>query len=214
MLSTHPNLPLLTGTEAAASRLGRSLSTGVRLLDQALSHSPEGGRGGLPLGTLSEWGLPLGQLGREVIVSILSQATAAGFWCLWVSERTSLIPFPPAWKARGLNLERLCWVNSERPVAELRPLLLNPFFRVIVFDAPRHLTLGDAAFLASQTRRHNRVTLVLRDRLLRADAGTVWARLRLNIWQDDGSGLYVASVIRGGRAGRFEFDLPSTKGML
>src|SRR5690606_24230065 len=116
------------------------LGTGIAVLDQALG-------GGLAFGSVSEWGLPIGQLGREIIVQLLARATTEGHWCLWVSERQSLIPFPPAWQARGLKLGRLCWVTSVRPVDELRPLLMDPFFRVIVLDAPRHLSAGDAAFL-------------------------------------------------------------------
>ena len=150
------------------------LSSNIRELDGFFD-------GGLPYGAVVEWGVPFGLGGREVVLAFLSK-TPKDVWTLWAGSKPQFTVYPPAWHARGVNLERIRFTCSSRPVEELKPALLDPFFKVIVFDAPRHFTDDDCAFVARGARARGQLVLILRDFLLGQRRGNVWARYRVNCW--------------------------------
>ena len=190
-------------TPASGKPTSRRFGAGIARLDEFFS-------GGLPLGAVTEWGAPLGHGGREVLLAWLARLTrpsqgrphaepptAPPAWALWVYSRPQLDVYPPAWQARGVDLSRLRFACAASPVADLKPVLLSPFFRIVIFDAPQRFSAEDCAFLARQARINDQIVVVVRDALLGPRQGNVWARLRLNSWYDAPSRQYRLSVVRG-----------------
>lgn len=146
--------------------------------------------GGLPWGGISEWGVPWGRGGREVVVSFLAGATqglglSTPMMCLWVyGPGSDVRVFPPAWEARGVRLASIRFVGSARPVEELKPLLSCSVFRLWVLDMPERLTMDDLSFLGRQARMESLTVMILRGVMLSPERGNVWARLRVNCWRD------------------------------
>lgn len=124
----------------------------------------------------------------------------AASWVLWAYSKAQLAVYPPAWQARGVSLERVRFAATSAPLAELRSAFMEPFFGLIVLDAPRSFTDEDCAFVARQARLNDQVILVARDGLLGPTTqarANVWARLRLNCWFDPLTRQYHLQVVRG-----------------
>lgn len=193
--------------------------------------------GGLPVGALTEWGAPLGQGGRDLVLLWLAKACSPSGrtalpaawghtapWILWAHSWPHLSIYPPAWQARGVRLEQLRCVCTPAPVTDLRPVFLEPVFRLIILDAPQRFSAEDCAFVARQARLNDQVVIVLRDSLLgvppptrggageQGGGGGIWARLRLNTSYDHGSQCYRLQAVRGLPAG--VLTLPSAPGGL
>lgn len=180
----------LISAEAMADTAGQTrLGSGIRLLDDFFA-------GGLPLGSIVEWGAPFGQGGRELLVRYLASVTKE-HWILWVHARACLTVYPPAWMARGLSLERLRFAVTAEPLEDLRAVFLEPFFRVIVLDAPPMFSKDDCAFVARRARVQRQLIILVRDHQLNASRGNVWARLRVNCWFEPGPSQYRLRVLRG-----------------
>ena len=165
------------------------LSSGISRLDDFFE-------GGVPLGTVMEWGAPFGQGGRQFLVCWLAQAAKAE-WILWVHARAYLSIYPPAWLARGLSLERIRFAVTADPLEDLRPVFLESFFRVIVLDSPPLLGRDECAFLARRARAQRALVILIRDECLDERRGNVWARLRINCWYEPRLQQYRLRVIRG-----------------
>ena len=204
-------------SDGLASAAGQRLKSEIVPLDRLFD-------GGLPLGTVSEWGVPLGSGGRQVILAFLAQATCgnatrAPWWCLWVRPtRADLMVYPPAWHAAGVDLGRVRFATSARPVDDLKPALADPFFKLVVFDEPERLTDADVAYLSREARRLGRLVLVLQSRWLKAERGTVWAKTRVNCWREGDEqgqaassaprdGFYRVETVRGLRSALIKFKL-------
>ena len=166
-------------------------------------------QGGMRFGELIEWGMPRGRGGREIIALFLAQATRAASqpqdpdatdssWCLWVTSDPDFVVYPPAWVARGVDLSHMRFACSKRILDELKPVFLDPFFKVIVLDDPRRLTAGDYSFLAHQARVHQQLIMILRNHFLTIRRGNVWAHVRLNGWYDAFSSRFFLQMIKGG----------------
>jgi hypothetical protein len=183
---------------ASGSAVNRRLGSGIGRLDDFLE-------GGLPLGSVSEWGAPLGHGGRDSLLAWLARATQGQAvelgngpaWVLWAHARRNLVVYPPAWMARGVRLERMRFACTPAPLADLRPVFLEPFFRLLILDAPRQFSEEDCAFVARQARAQGQTVVVVRDTLLGSHQGNVWARLRLNAWYDDETRQHRLQVVRG-----------------
>jgi hypothetical protein len=126
----------------------------------------------------------MGKGGREVILKWLIQLTNNDAMCLWVSSKEDLLVYPPAWSARGVMLKNVRFAHTPWPVRQLKPVFLESVFKLIVLDSPSRFTEDDCAFVAHQARANGYTLLLLRDWLLHPQKGNVWARLRLNCWQD------------------------------
>ena len=170
----------------------RRLISGIADLDQILD-------GGLPYGSLIEWGLPYGQGGREILCRFLASATSnpLSLWCLWIVAKQDLTLYPPAWAARGVQLDKLRITRSEKPLETLRPVFSSPVFNIIVIDSPSQLSNEDCAFLQRQARQKQQIIMILRNRSLAPQRGNVWAKLRINAWQERTQDRYCIQVIRG-----------------
>lgn len=151
--------------------------------------------GALAPGSLSEWGMPSGHGARELALSIVAQATAQQRLVLWVNGNESLAVYPPAWSARGVDLERLRFVQASRPVELLKPVFLERLFDLIVIDCPKHLGADDWAFLARQARAMDVHIMVLQEFLLSGRRGNIWARVRVNCVA--GMGGWQLTMVRG-----------------
>jgi hypothetical protein len=142
--------------------------------------------GGLPFGSIVELGSPLGQGGRRPLIEFVAAATQGHStpmpcWVLWVYGSGQV--YPPAWRAHGVDLQRICFARSYKPLADLRPALLSPLFKMIVLDAPTQLSADDLTFLAHHVRLQNKLLVLIRNHLLQQDGHSVWPRLRLNCWR-------------------------------
>ena len=188
ILTQNPELFVADVSEVRAPT--RCLASSIGALDQFLE-------GGLRVGTLAEWGAPLGRGGRDIVLQYLARSEQAQQWCLWVCGKRDVRVYPPAWSARGVALAKVRFAYSDQPVRDLKPLFLDPFFRVIVLDVTRGLSIDDCAFLAQRARANKQVIIVLRNYFLSEKRGNVWAQLRLNCWQDEDGARYHIRTVRG-----------------
>ncbi len=170
--------PFIQGlTSASAHRPGERLPSDREDLNGYLE-------GGLPIGAICEWGLPPGQGGREIVLRWLSPLTQQGGLCLWVCSQEDLLVYPPAWSARGVDLEKMRFAYTTSPLQELKPALMASVFKLIVLDAPKKISEDDLAFIAHQARKNGYIFMLLRNYLLTPQKGNVRARLRLNCRRD------------------------------
>lgn len=204
-------LPLLSHYDGVAPATlpvaSLKLRSGVPELDDFLA-------GGLPFGTITEWGAPLGRGGRLVVARFLAAATQGRglerpVMALWVRPAsTALSVYPPAWRAQGVNLARVRFAHSARPVAELKPLFMDPLFKLIVLDSPEKMAPEDVAYLARQARANGQLILLLRNCMLSSERGNVWAKLRMNCWFEPFAAQpFRLQVIRGFSFRRLAFAL-------
>lgn len=149
------------------------IQSGISGLDELLG-------GGLATGGLSEWGMPIGQGSREVILRFIDHSTNAQRQVLWVNGQEDLTIYPTAWSARGVNLRRLRFVDTDKPLDCLKPVFLEPSFDLVVLDAPKRLGHDDWAFLSRQARLLQMHVMVLQNFFLSPKRGNVWARIRVN----------------------------------
>lgn len=149
--------------------------------------------GGLKFGQISEWGVPRGFHGREVILTFL----ASYCFYLWIYPKGDLIAYPPAWAARGINLDNIRFVKSSNILDALKPVFLEPTFKVIVIDSVPSLNEGDLAFLARRIKLQNQALIILQDCFLTLRRGNVWAKLRLNCSWNEKKGGFCLNVIKG-----------------
>ncbi|MDT8446520.1 MAG: hypothetical protein RRB13_06435 [bacterium] len=188
----------------------RRLLSGRPGLDQFLE-------GGLPLGGLTEWGLPLGSEGRALLMPYLAAATGTAqggpHWCLWISCHDDWKPFPPAFLAAGVAAERLVFAESRDPLKDLQPALVHPLFRLLVLDSPPRLGRGALSFLEARARTQGQAVLVLRPFFLSNKLGNVWARFRVNGWRRP-DGNWQLKALRGLRAQEMSLSAEDLTGPL
>lgn len=174
----------------------RRLASGVPDLDDAF-------HGGLVFGSITEWGVPLGRGGREIVLRFLAAATRAHtnsrpLLVLWIFLTPMLSIYPPAWEARGITLTRIRFARSCEPLRDLKPVFLDPVFSIVVLDALPGLDEPALAYLAAQARRNGQMILLLRNELLGNRYGNVWAKQRVNCWREGvQSTRYAIQPVRG-----------------
>ncbi len=191
------------------------LNSGVTELDRQL-------RGGLPYGSVVEWGCPLGKGGRKWVLKFLKNAQMQrSQWVLWVSPKEEGNPkkpslrslhqsnlcnvdtgnlriYPPAWHAQGIDLKRIRFAQSNAAMRDFRPMWSDDFFQIIVLDRPVGLRKEDFAFLHQSARRQKSLIFILRDHYLSNSYGNVWAKTRMQIYQDHLRHTAKAHFLRGG----------------
>lgn len=173
------------------------LASGISALDQFLE-------GGLPWGTLIEWGMPIGFEGRNVLLAFLVGAMQEEGLVLWVNGHASLSVFPPPWFARGLLPHKMVFCDAESPLKILKRAIVNPLFKVIIIDSPTIFSVQDAAFLRRQAASCGQLMVLVRNYFLSNKLGNPWARLRLNC-RRQGCG-YLLQVMRGQASKRLFLD--------
>ncbi len=175
-----------------------SLSSGIDQLDQMLG-------GGLPIGGITEWGVPLGFRGRELLLPWLAHLTAprnysTAEWVLWVYPWDYLSIYPPAFAAHGVALPYTRFAKSVAPIRDLRPVFLEPFFRMIVLDAPTTLSEQDITFLARQARILKQSVVILRNNYLTKANSHVLIKKRINCYFRTDNDTFELEVLRGATA--------------
>ncbi len=172
----------------------RKLISGVETVDDFLD-------GGIPFGSVAEFGMPLGREGRFLILKFLVNATRGlrtdPLWTLWVSSHDEFSVFPPAWFAKGVSPSRVVFTHSKVPLRDLKRAIINPLFKLIVLDSPQKFSRDDCFFVNNQARSSSQLVLLLRNFFLSNKQGNVWAKLRINCWKRQSSGQFVMKVIRG-----------------
>ena len=180
--------------EREAAFTPRKLASCVEEIDGFLG-------GGLPFDGITEFGMPLGKEGRLLLLKFLVNATRGlqikPVWTLWVSSHPDFSVFPPAWFARGVSPSRIIFTQSPAPAQDLKRALINPLFKLIVLDSPQRFSRDDCFFVNTQARLNQQLILLLRNFFLSNKQGNVWARLRLNCWKQQRTGLFILKTVRG-----------------
>jgi len=139
---------------------------------------------GVPFGRVVEFGAPMGMDGREVLLRLISEMTTLKQWALWVNCYSEWSALPSAWFARGVQPEYLVFAESQRPMSDLKPVFLSPFFKCMVIDCSDvRLKVGDFAFLSHQARQFNQLIIVIRNYYLSNSYGNIWTPFRFNIFR-------------------------------
>ncbi len=183
---------LYTPTHTTAPRL----SSTVHPLDKALN-------GGLPIGGIVEWGMPLGGRSRELLLPWLASITTplnytAPGWVLWAYSWDYLSIYPPALAARGVSLAYTRFAKTTSPLEDLRPVFLQPFFRLIILDAPAKLSDQDLSFIARQARQLKQCIVIIRNSYLTSAQSHALVRTRLNSHYIVEKDEFRLDVLRGG----------------
>ncbi len=166
-----------------------TLASGVTSLDALL-------KGGLRYGEVTEWGIPWGRGGRALLVRFLA-ALPPDQWGLWVHSRPDVMVNPPAFAAYGVSLERVRFCQTSQPLTDLKAIFMQDFFRLIVLDLQTPLSSDECAFLSQRAKANRQIIILVRHFFLASERGNVWAKRRVNCWQDEKSGLIVTRGIKG-----------------
>ncbi len=151
------------------------------------------------VGSLIEWGMPQG--GRDLLLNFLSsrfQEQASSFWTLWVNTYSTRQIYPPAWDARGIDLQRVRFADTAQPLSDLRPAFHDSFFKIIVLDAKQgSLSDDECAYLSRQARRFNYLIFIVRSYFLSSKSSLVWAKARFNVVADHHKCVFTLKSLRG-----------------
>ena len=126
-----------------------------------------------------EWGMPMGQGGRMILLPLSAWVTQANRWVLW-NHGDEIRPFPPAFFARGVTAKRLVFAKTETPVRSLKAAFMAPFFGMVVLDSV-DVSAKDMVFLAQMARRQRSVIHVIRPYYLSSCRGNPFVKFRLNV---------------------------------
>jgi hypothetical protein len=154
-------------------------------------------------GDLVEWGIPPGLNGRLMPVQFFKQGIPAS---VWIYHHHGLGVFASSWISHGIDLQRLFFIRSAKPVRELRPLFLEDTFKRIIIDSPKNFSNGDLAFVSQQARKHQQVIFLIRHYFLSPKQGNPYASLRINTWQN-GNHDFSLHVIKGHTRGKIRIPL-------
>lgn len=182
------NLKRRLNDNCSAKSAAQRLSSGTPQLDQALG-------GGFALGSLCEWGMPPGKQARQLLIKLLAHNQAL---CLWVyPDQDDSRVYPPAWAARGVNLNQTYFAKSSSPLTELRPAFLEQVFTIIVIDSFCCHGKDELAFLSRQARALSAIIFLLRPYLLSHTKGNPFAKNRLNSWLNYRNSTFHIHLLRG-----------------
>lgn len=129
------------------------------------------------VGGLTEWGAPLGQLGRLIPAVIIKNLAKP---CLWVRDSQDFEVYPSFWRDLGINLKEVFFLYDEDPLKNLRIPLKSSEFEVIVLDLNRFITPANMNFLAHYCRRQKVTCFLLRKYFLSPKNGNPFCRHRFN----------------------------------
>ncbi len=194
--------PALKQQLVSARKLGNGMQTrpamcsGITALDELFAT--------VKAGDLVEWGIPPGLNGRLIPLQFLKQDLPTS---VWIYHHHGLGIFASSWISHGVDLRRLFFICSAEPVKDLRPLFLEDTFKYIIIDAPKKLSRGDLAFVASQARQQGQVVFLIRHYFLSQKQGNTHASLRLNTWQAH-KGLFSVQPIKGAKNAKI--NIPAT----
>ena len=178
-----------------ASRDEPLLCSGIETLDKFFAT--------IKPGDLIEWGIPPGLNGRLIPVQFFKQSIPPS---VWIYHHHGLGIFASSWISHGIDLQRLFFIRSAKPVKELRPLFLEDTFKRIVIDSPKKFSNGDLAFVCQQARKHRQVVFLIRHYFLSQKQGNPHASVRINTRQNGRHG-FSLQVIKGPSTGKLHIPL-------
>lgn len=148
----------------------------------------------LPTNCLSEWGMPLGQKGRQLILKYLARRNGL---VLWIYSEESMEVYPPAWHAQGMNLQRIYFARCSAPLTQLKAVFFEPLFQSIILDCPQDFSRDDQNFLAYRARKQKQSICILRNFFLSQNMGNPFAKIRLNCFYNHTKQEYRIHPVRG-----------------
>lgn len=167
----------LEGRISMAGNLGRveKISTGIQSLDDLMG-------GGLEVGGVSEWGMPAGNGARFILVKLLQNLTNQEYAkpVLWTLGQPGVKILASGWMSLGINLNKLLFAKSFKPICDLREAFLEPVFSLLVFDCPKNLSREEHAFISKQAMKMKVHVCILQNYFLTGKKGNVWAKSRIN----------------------------------
>jgi len=178
-----------------APREDQLLRSGIESLDRHFD--------AIKPGDLIEWGIPPGLNGRLIPVQFLKHGIPAS---IWIYHHHGLGVFASSWISHGIDLQRLFFIRSAKPVKELRPLFLEDTFKRIIIDSPKNFSSGDLAFVSQQARKHRQIVFLIRHYFLSQKLGNPHASLRINTWQNNNDE-FSLQVIKGPTTGKLRIPL-------
>jgi hypothetical protein len=124
----------------SARKLHNNISTsgklvsGITQLDELFENVRDG--------DVIEWGIPPGLNGRLIPLQFLKKDMPTS---VWIYHHHNLAIFASSWISHGVDLDRLYFIRSANPVAQLRPLFLEDTYAGIRLNSwqkdPRHFTV-------------------------------------------------------------------------
>jgi predicted ATP-dependent serine protease len=173
----HKLIARLEGRISVAGNLRQEekISTGISSLDQLLG-------GGLEVGGVSEWGMPVGHGSRFLLVKLLRNLSNQQYSkpILWTIGQPGLQVFASSWVSLRVNLDKVLFAKSFKPIDDLREAFLEPVFSLLIFDSPKNLSREEYAFIAKQAAKMKIHVCILQNYFLTDKKGNVWARSRIN----------------------------------
>ncbi len=127
--------------------------------------------------SLIEWGCPHGSLGRFIITSIIASTEGN---CLWLFDQSQLCVYPNSWKDMGLDLDRINFINTNKPLKNLKPVFLESTYKSIVIDSCEFLSKADLQFLYQKSKEHKLSLFLIRHYFLSNRNGNPFFKYRLN----------------------------------
>lgn len=178
-----------------ASREDQLLRSGIESLDRHFA--------AIKPGDLIEWGIPPGLNGRLIPLQFFKHSIPVS---IWIYHHHGLGVFASSWVSHGIDLQRLFFIRSAKPVRELRPLFLEDTFKRIIIDSPKNFSNGDLAFVSQQARKQRQIIFLIRHYFLSQKQGNPHASLRINTWQNDNNE-FSLQVIKGPITGKVRIPL-------
>jgi hypothetical protein len=98
-------------------------------------------------------------------------------------EAPTRICFPPAWAARGIDLNRMYFARTDRPLEDLRAVFFGEEFSRVVLDS-FELSEAQYSFLSQQARSLKKEVHVMRPLRLSRNSANPFAAIRFNVSLD------------------------------
>ncbi len=128
-------------------------------------------------GSLSEWGAPLGQLGRLIPALLIKQLASP---CLWIRDNRNYEVYPSFWRDLGLDLKQVFFLYDDDPLKNLRQAFKSSEFKILVLDIERFITPANMNFLAKYSREEKVTCLLIRKYFLSPKNGNPFSKHRFN----------------------------------
>lgn len=184
---------MFEGKLFVANRLSKPalIGTGLEQLDKVLN-------GGLEKGSVSEWGVPSGFGGRRILIELLKKVSNQS--CekpiLWALGQPGVKPFASVWASYGVDLSKVFFSQTFKPLEDLRESFLEPCFSVVVLDNPKSFSKEEYSFMFRQAVKLSMHICILQNYVLSSNIGNVWAHKRINC-KGIGHKTYEIEIIRG-----------------
>ena len=205
LLDTKPELKTKV-VSASAIKAPQLLKLGLPNLDVCLG-------GGLDIGGISEWGMPVGQGGRAIFLSLVARLTndRAQKPVLWILGQPGIKIFATVWMSFGVKMANILFANSFRPLTDLREVFLEPAFSFVVLDTPKSLSKEEYAFITKQAQKNSMHVCVIQNYFLNQQIGNVWAKKRVNCVMDNSVlRAFQIDILRGEKVTKLHVDLSNT----